>query len=306
MARANLLTGLVEIRRRLGKHFSTTLSSSDAPFIARWFGADLSKLKVVLEESEPIVSDGFTDTSMSRYAGHFIPLQNYLNRIAPRVCPECLAENDFCRVTWDFSSVTACPKHERLLVDQCPGCMKAISWQRPGVDICQCGTYLSDLDLRLQDRASELDLDVSRWMSQWIDGMPNQRSNAVSDLPLLELIRPLSLHGGMNIIRVLSLAEESKDFSNTSIVDGQMLLRCRKTLLKANEFSKKLAINDLEIFRSKKRPTLIPILAQCMHESYTYEDRSLAQSLISTILRANGKSAKTVGGLPVQQSLFSG
>lgn len=306
MARANFLTGLAEIRRRLGKHFSTTLTTIDAPFLSQWFGADLSKLKWAFEEVDNIDGVGLVnDNNSCFYAGHFIPRRNFLNRMAPRVCPACLAEGDHCRVTWDFSFVTACPKHECLLIDQCPGCLKAISWQRPAVDICNCGTYLNDPVLYPQDQAMELDLAVSRWICQQIEGMPTQKKGAENDEPLLQLIRPLSFHGGMSILWVLSLAEENKALTNISVIDGQMLERCRKSLLRANEFSTKLAINNLETFRSKKRQTLIPKLAECMKESYTYEDRSLAQSLISTILRASGKLAKTIGGLPVQRSLFA-
>ena len=306
MARANFLTGLVEVRRRLGKNFSTTLTVEDAAILSKWFGCQLEELKPMLEKSVKAETDGlFDDMDASHYAGQHVPKLNYLNRIWPRVCPECLAENGHCRATWDFSFITACPKHECLLVDQCAACMKGISWQRPAVDICICGTYLNDTALYPRQQASNLDLEVAHWMSQWIDGASIQKTSIGSELPLLELIRPLSFQGGMNILWVLSLAEETKTLKNSSVIDGQMLERCRKTLLKANEFSSKLAVNDLEKFRSKKRQTLIPTLALCMNESYTYEDRSLAQSLISTILRASGKQSKPIGGVPVQQSLFA-
>jgi hypothetical protein len=120
----------------------------------------------------------------------------------------------------------------------------------------------------------------------------------------MKLLSPLSLHGGMNILWALSLAEDSNAHKNKSVADGHMLERCCKTLLKANEFSKKLAENNLDTFRSKKRHTLVPMLAQCMHESYTYEDRSLAQSLVSTILMAKGGLSKAAGSLNLQRALF--
>lgn len=303
MTRSNFLQGLSEIRKRCGKHFSTTLTSSDAPYLSKWFGADVTKLKMALEDGDEVV-DG-SGRFLSRYAGHQICRQNFLNRMAPRICPECLAEGEICRLSWDFSFVTACPRHEKLLIDQCPGCLKQLNWQRPAVDICNCGTYLSDPNSYTQERATELDLEVSRWMIAWIDGVPNQSGAMTNELPLLKLISPLSLHGGMNILWALSLADESMALKNASVIDGAVLERCRKTLLKAGEFSKRLTINDPETFRSSKRQTLLPILAECMHESYTYKDRSLAQSLISTVLRAPAKSRRTVSGIPVQPSLFS-
>lgn len=306
MASANFLTGLGEIRRRLGKNTTTTLTSSDASFLAQWFGADVTKLQQALEETDLTDLDEFVDgINQSVYAGRLIPRQNYLNRMAPRVCPDCLQEQDICRIEWDFSFVTACPRHERLLIDRCPGCLSSISWQRPAVNICGCGTYLTEASQIVQKEPTPVDLEVSQWVSEWIWGESALGTKRTNESPLLTLLNPLSLHGGMNILWALSLAEDSTAHKNKSVADGHMLERCCKTLLKANEFSKKLAENDLETFRSKKRHTLIPMFAQCMHESYTYEDRSLAQSLISTILRGNGVSTKAIGGLAVQQSLFS-
>lgn len=306
MASANFLTGLGEIRRRLGKNTTTTLTSSDASFLARWFGADATRLQHALEETDLTDLDEFVDgVNQSVYAGHLIPRQNYLNRMAPRVCPDCLQEQDICRIEWDFSFVTACPRHERLLIDRCPGCLSSISWQRPAVNICDCGTYLTEASQCVQKDPALVDLEVSRWISEWIGSESTTGAKRVNGSALMKLLSPLSLHGGMNILWALSLAEDSNAHKNKSVADGHMLERCCKTLLKANEFSKKLAENDLETFRSKKRHTLIPMLAQCMHELYTYEDRSLAQSLVSTILSGNGVSIKAIGGLTLQPSLFS-
>lgn len=306
MASANFLTGLGEIRRRLGKNTTTTLTSSDASFLAQWFGADVTKLQQALEETDLTDLDEFVDgVNQSVYAGRLIPRQNYLNRMAPRVCQDCLQEQDICRIEWDFSFVTACPRHERLLIDRCPGCLSSISWQRPAVNICGCGTYLTEESQCVQKEPTVVDLEVSQWVSEWMGGESAISFRRAYESPLLKLLNPLSLHGGMNILWALSLAEESKAHKNKSVADGHMLERCCKTLLKANEFSKKLAENDLETCRSKKRHTLIPMLAQCMHESYTYEDRSLAQSLISTILRGKSGLVQTIAGSHVQQSLFS-
>jgi hypothetical protein len=306
MASANFLTGLGEIRRRLGKNTTTTLTSSDASFLARWFGADATRLQHALEETDLTDLDEFVDgVNQSVYAGHLIPRQNYLNRMAPRVCPDCLQDQDICRIEWDFSFVTACPRHERLLIDRCPGCLSSISWQRPAVNICDCGTYLTEASQCVQKDPALVDLEVSRWISEWVGSESTPGTKRANGSALMKLLSPLSLHGGMNILWALSLAEDSNAYKNKSVADGHMLERCCKTLLKANEFSIKLTQSDLETFRSKKRHTLIPMLARCMHESYTYEDRSLVQSLVSMIMRGNGGAFKAIGALAVQPSLFS-
>lgn len=160
------------------------------------------------------------------------------------------------------------------------------------------------MDVKNARRHQIVDLEVSRWISEWIGNESTTGAKRVNGSALMKLLSPLSLHGGMNILWALSLAEDSNAHKNKSVADGHMFERCCKTLLKANEFSKKLAKNNLETFRSKKRHTLVPMLAQCMHESYTYEDRSLAQSLVSTILRSNNRLAKTMGYLHLQEMLF--
>lgn len=56
-----------------------------------------------------------------------------------KLCPECLHISTYHRRIWDLSPVTACPLHRCLLLDECPNCMKRISWVRKNVSICRCG-----------------------------------------------------------------------------------------------------------------------------------------------------------------------
>jgi hypothetical protein len=57
MTRSNFLPGLSEIRKRCGKQFSTSLTSVDAHYISKWFGADLIKMKAALEESDVVINE---------------------------------------------------------------------------------------------------------------------------------------------------------------------------------------------------------------------------------------------------------
>jgi hypothetical protein len=59
-----------------------------------------------------------------------------LNR--PKICSDCLSESPYCHRVWEFSAVTACPIHRRLLIDECPKCKKRISWSRKKVTVCPC------------------------------------------------------------------------------------------------------------------------------------------------------------------------
>jgi hypothetical protein len=57
----------------------------------------------------------------------------------PKVCPACLRESNYCRRVWDLLPYTACPVHEAVLLDICPGCHGRVSWVRSKVSSCRCG-----------------------------------------------------------------------------------------------------------------------------------------------------------------------
>lgn len=59
-----------------------------------------------------------------------------------QVCPECLQESMSCKAEWEVAAAPACPVHQTMLIDRCPHCGIALSWQRPAVEICCCGRYL--------------------------------------------------------------------------------------------------------------------------------------------------------------------
>jgi hypothetical protein len=64
---------------------------------------------------------------------------DFVTRIFPKICPACLAEQNYCRKIWELSFITACPHHNCLLIDSCQNCETGIRWNRPAVNICRCG-----------------------------------------------------------------------------------------------------------------------------------------------------------------------
>lgn len=62
-----------------------------------------------------------------------------------KVCPACLAEGKHLQISWLIRSVTACPKHNCLLVDTCR-CEQRLKY--PDVmDVCVCGASAESLTL---------------------------------------------------------------------------------------------------------------------------------------------------------------
>lgn len=64
--------------------------------------------------------------------------QDLIRANRPKICPDCLSELSYCRRVWEFSAITICPTHRRLLIDECPKCKRRISWSRKTVTVCSC------------------------------------------------------------------------------------------------------------------------------------------------------------------------
>jgi hypothetical protein len=67
------------------------------------------------------------------------PVPQYIIRLRyPKVCPSCLRDSEYAHKIWELSPITSCPIHKCLLLDECPGCKRRISWARQRVAFCRC------------------------------------------------------------------------------------------------------------------------------------------------------------------------
>jgi len=76
----------------------------------------------------------------------------------PKICPACLSESAYVRKIWDLAPVTACPIHKCVLLDECPRCMKRISWARHSVSRCRCEYDWREYCSPIVKDASELEI----------------------------------------------------------------------------------------------------------------------------------------------------
>lgn len=91
----------------------------------------LLTLKVRGHELSLIASDRRTKAFVSDQSGQY--------------CPSCLRDQPYHRVQWWVAAVTACLKHQCLLVDYCPGCSYPVSIQAITVGHCsKCGFDLRE------------------------------------------------------------------------------------------------------------------------------------------------------------------
>ena len=106
----------------------------DVSPLSRLTGAaapSLSRLKYAAATSE---------SSAHKFLVFGSPVRRYfINAKLPKVCPDCLCEDGYCRKVWELAPITACPRHRRMLLDECPGCRGRINWFREMVSVCPCG-----------------------------------------------------------------------------------------------------------------------------------------------------------------------
>lgn len=76
----------------------------------------------------------------AKFAGQWIRVK-HLMPFATRLCPQCLAEDGYGRISWKLLPVPVCDRHGTYLLDSCscsPG--RAIGIRRPCYAECECGT----------------------------------------------------------------------------------------------------------------------------------------------------------------------
>lgn len=151
LAARNGLGGLARVKTMLGCSRFQTVYARDAPQLAHWFGATVQRLSYALEADDCAKRvDGTT------YMGQKLGRSYFLNRLHPRVCPDCVHELGYCRAAWDFTLTVACVRHKRLLIDRCPACTLPLKWTRPDLCLCDCGYPWQTLDLRATATDAEL------------------------------------------------------------------------------------------------------------------------------------------------------
>lgn len=293
MAFENQLNGLPQIKRWLGKSRYAALDQADARLLHRWFGADEGALGKALGQTTTGV--GYETYTI---AGHSLSRSYFINRSYPRVCLQCLLANGFCACSWDLSLVVACAIHGTLLTDHCPHCQRPLSWHRPGPNACICGWNLSShanqATEQPAERPSALEIKFGEWASHAIQrpdaagektGLARGGSQALDDDELTQFLWGMSLNGGLLFTHALACAAGYGDLKIHDRSRPQRPLKnARRILSSASQVARILSKDWQSIVITKRPSVLIHLLADCMAAHMPETDRSLANSLLSTML----------------------
>ena len=69
-------------------------------------------------------------------------------RAAPAVCPACWGDQQVILLPWSLHHLTACPRHQVLLHDRCPGCHGRVWLDVERVDCGRCGHAIAEVAMR--------------------------------------------------------------------------------------------------------------------------------------------------------------
>lgn len=135
-ASANLVT-ISWMRCRLGIDKPRPFRAEDAPGLSCLIDGSIIDLAARLPTDHAIGQGGL------RYLGHAFASRAYVRSRNPQVCAICVHALGFCLAEWDIAAYTVCCDHGVLMVERCASCRQHLSWDRPAIDVCRCGRYIT-------------------------------------------------------------------------------------------------------------------------------------------------------------------
>lgn len=135
LAELNFYDSPVWILEKAGMHLD--------PQYGRWD----SFIELMPHDSRLLEFTGLTDLEFENLHRLEVSRQFICWKV-PKICPHCLKEESYSRKEWDIIPFTACPKHRCILINYCPMCESALSWDRSSISHCLCGYdwRYSDID----------------------------------------------------------------------------------------------------------------------------------------------------------------
>lgn len=145
-----------------------------------------------------------------------------------KVCPSCLRECGFARITWMTRAAPACCRHGYSLLRSCGACGKPVRWDRPAVRICRCGRFF-----KAPEMTKPLEAELRAWL-WWVEAVLQGDSAAARETmdELPPLLRDLTLDGAYRLVEAFGLLKAPGDpvralrHSSASLGEvGEMVVR---------------------------------------------------------------------------------
>lgn len=148
---------------------------------------------------------------------------------SPQICPSCIHQKGYISRCWEFGAIPICIEHEAYLIDQCEHCKKPIRWDRPTIDICQCGRIFS----RPEDpsaRPSSAELNLARWVLKPLMTSESRYSLEVNKPP--SWMKHLSMDGALRIVKAFGICQTPHEAISSSYPWGKCTSQFWRDLFK--------------------------------------------------------------------------
>lgn len=152
------------------------------------------------------IVSGLADDRRLRLGARQFSAASLLVGKSARVCPHCLSEFGFCELSWSFKLAPVCPRHKVPHLGACVHCRRTISWDRPQIDICNCGRYFKPASVVVEPPAA-----VTDWV-QWVAGRLAPSTVASREtgghLAVPRMLNELTLDGAFRLVEAFGLLQK--------------------------------------------------------------------------------------------------
>ena len=293
VARANHIT-VPQLLGRMGIPSRRALNALDIDMVA-WM---TQVPRSWIEHRVPIVRRN-GDGKALLFVGQMWGAESALRRHRQQVCPKCIRENGFARLTWDVTRCSACPEHGIVLQDHCPHCGRSIDPHRPALDVCVCKHVL--FGTRLTPQAAELPLLAwCEWVSHAL--VPTQPPGSLMPREAQRVLEGMSVGGASTLVAAFAGGKRESSFARFSAVQPWMptTLVAQQTSLAVHRF---LAFATGRRLESEHQLAIDDILKLASH-GLTATDRARAIWLL-TALKGRRVSYRRIRAATRQPDLFS-
>lgn len=178
-----------------GLETSAVSLTSDVGALAEWLEVPKAELDALRYPPSPWAG------KRRMHLFHGQPIHRLaLNLDRPRICPACLKDSPHHHMSWELATVALCIDHATQLIDACPKCGTALSWNRS--HLCQCHHCGYDLRQAKPEPAQVNALRLTRQMlaaAHLSEGRNDGFPPELADLPLTTLVRLALLLGTIHL-----------------------------------------------------------------------------------------------------------
>jgi hypothetical protein len=208
-----------------------------------------------------------------------------------RLCARCVQQAGACNLSWTLRLVPGCARHRSLLLDSCPRCGQAISWDRPSVDICRCGHYFN-----ARETQRSMPTTVVDWV-QWIEcrlpsGNGDTSRERAPGLP--RLLDGMSLDGAIRLVEAFGLFRRAADQPRVALAAARSSLGMSEVIERGIERLKLIDADPRRIL--ELAPTLHLAAIERLRADAVSEADAACAALLLRVLGAGSGQARDQRG----------